>query len=170
MEVREGMSSVGLGRGPGHTLRETATKMTEKGTGGRRSYSTMSRPARGSSPSETSSKRSGSGKDPDVEKVADHMSESVISAAPDWSLEQAAEEMGAAEHPPPGHRRPRRAGRRPLDEGHRALLTQVGGDLVDVTALVGRITSGCEHCATAPAEAGVNARRWANGRDRGDLM
>ena len=30
---------------------------------------------------------------PDSEKVADHMSESVISAAPDWSLEQAAEEM-----------------------------------------------------------------------------
>jgi signal-transduction protein with cAMP-binding, CBS, and nucleotidyltransferase domain len=35
----------------------------------------------------------GSGQDPDSEKVADHMSESVISAAPDWSLEQAAEEM-----------------------------------------------------------------------------
>ena len=35
----------------------------------------------------------GTGKDPDAEKVADHMSESVISAAPDWSLEQAASEM-----------------------------------------------------------------------------
>ena len=35
----------------------------------------------------------GTGKDPDVEKVADHMSESVISAEPSWSLEQAAEEM-----------------------------------------------------------------------------
>jgi signal-transduction protein with cAMP-binding, CBS, and nucleotidyltransferase domain len=35
----------------------------------------------------------GSGKDPDVAKVADHMSESVISAEPTWSLEQAAEEM-----------------------------------------------------------------------------
>ena len=35
----------------------------------------------------------GTGKDPDTERVADHMSESVISAAPGWSLEQAAEEM-----------------------------------------------------------------------------
>jgi signal-transduction protein with cAMP-binding, CBS, and nucleotidyltransferase domain len=35
----------------------------------------------------------GTGKDPEMERVADHMSESVISAAPDWSLEQAAEEM-----------------------------------------------------------------------------
>ena len=33
MEVREGMSSVILAVGPGHTLREAATKMTEKGTG-----------------------------------------------------------------------------------------------------------------------------------------
>jgi signal-transduction protein with cAMP-binding, CBS, and nucleotidyltransferase domain len=35
----------------------------------------------------------GTGKDPDNENVGDYMSESVISAAPDWSLEQAAEEM-----------------------------------------------------------------------------
>ncbi len=35
----------------------------------------------------------GNGKDPDSERVADHMSDSVISAGPDWSLEQAAEEM-----------------------------------------------------------------------------
>lgn len=35
----------------------------------------------------------GGGEDPDVELVADHMSGSVISAAPDWSLERAAAEM-----------------------------------------------------------------------------
>ena len=33
MQVRQGMSSVVLAVGPGHTLRQTATKMTEKGTG-----------------------------------------------------------------------------------------------------------------------------------------
>src|SRR6266511_790604 len=33
VEVREGMSSVVLAVGPGHTLREAATKMKEKGTG-----------------------------------------------------------------------------------------------------------------------------------------
>ena len=35
----------------------------------------------------------GSGEDPDAELVADHMSDSVIAAAPDWSLERAAAEM-----------------------------------------------------------------------------
>ena len=33
MEVREGMSSVVLTVGPSHTLREVATRMTEKGVG-----------------------------------------------------------------------------------------------------------------------------------------
>jgi signal-transduction protein with cAMP-binding, CBS, and nucleotidyltransferase domain len=35
----------------------------------------------------------GRGEDPDTERVGDHMSESVISAAPEWSLERAAVEM-----------------------------------------------------------------------------
>ena len=33
------------------------------------------------------------GEDPDSERVSDHMSDTVISAAPDWSLERAAAEM-----------------------------------------------------------------------------
>jgi signal-transduction protein with cAMP-binding, CBS, and nucleotidyltransferase domain len=92
VEVREGMSSIVLAVGPDHTLRETATKMTEKGTGAALVFA-----------DETPGPRIiterdiliavGSGKDLDTEKVADHMSDSVISAAPDWSLEQAAEEM-----------------------------------------------------------------------------
>jgi CBS domain-containing protein len=35
----------------------------------------------------------GSGEDPDAERVADHMSDGVIAASPDWSLERAAAEM-----------------------------------------------------------------------------
>ncbi len=35
----------------------------------------------------------GAGEDPDAEPVSGHMAESVISAAPDWSLEHAAAEM-----------------------------------------------------------------------------
>jgi CBS domain-containing protein len=35
----------------------------------------------------------GRGLDPDEAMVADHMSDSTISAPPDWSLERAAEEM-----------------------------------------------------------------------------
>ena len=90
MQVREGMSSVVLAVGPDHTLREAATKMTEKGTGAALVFDDES--------PRIITERDilnavGTGKDPDTEKVADHMSDSVISAAPDWSLEQAAEEM-----------------------------------------------------------------------------
>ncbi len=35
----------------------------------------------------------GNGEDPDTEPVGDHMSDSVIVASPDWSLERAAAEM-----------------------------------------------------------------------------
>jgi signal-transduction protein with cAMP-binding, CBS, and nucleotidyltransferase domain len=92
VEVREGMSSVVLAVGPGHTLRETATKMTEKGTGAALVFDDES-PAPRIITERDILNAVGTGKDPDVEKVADHMSESVISAEPAWSLEQAAEEM-----------------------------------------------------------------------------
>jgi CBS domain-containing protein len=35
----------------------------------------------------------GAGQDPDEERVCDHLSENLTFAAPDWSLERAAEEM-----------------------------------------------------------------------------
>jgi signal-transduction protein with cAMP-binding, CBS, and nucleotidyltransferase domain len=35
----------------------------------------------------------GRGEDPDAERVADHMSDTIISADPHWSLERAAVEM-----------------------------------------------------------------------------
>jgi signal-transduction protein with cAMP-binding, CBS, and nucleotidyltransferase domain len=92
VEVREGMSSVVLAVGPGHTLRETAIKMTEKGTGAALVFDDESPAPRIITERDILSAL-GSGKDPDAEKVADHMSESVISAEPSWSLEQAAEEM-----------------------------------------------------------------------------
>jgi CBS domain-containing protein len=63
MEVREGMSSVVLTIGPGHTLRDAAQRMV------------------------------GRGEDPDSERVAGHMPDTVICASPDWSLERAAAEM-----------------------------------------------------------------------------
>jgi signal-transduction protein with cAMP-binding, CBS, and nucleotidyltransferase domain len=92
MEVREGMSSVVLALGPGHTLREAASKMAEKGTGAAIVHDEES-PAPRIITERDILYAVGAGKDPDAEKVADHMSDSVISAAPDWSLEQAASEM-----------------------------------------------------------------------------
>jgi signal-transduction protein with cAMP-binding, CBS, and nucleotidyltransferase domain len=92
VEVREGMSSVVLALGPSHALREAATKMTEKGTGAALVFDDES-PGPRIITERDILKAVGAGLDPDEEKVADHMSESVISAAPEWSLEQAAEEM-----------------------------------------------------------------------------
>jgi CBS domain-containing protein len=92
MEVREGMSSVVLAVGPGHTLRQAAAKMTEKGTGAALVFDEES-PAPRIITERDILTAVGGGKDLDAERVADHMSESVISAGPDWSLEQAADEM-----------------------------------------------------------------------------
>jgi CBS domain-containing protein len=92
MEVREGMSSVVLAVGPGHTLREAAGKMKEKGTGAALVFDEES-PAPRIITERDVLYAVGEGKDPDKTKVADHMSDSVISAPPDWSLERAAEEM-----------------------------------------------------------------------------
>jgi CBS domain-containing protein len=92
MLVREGMSEVVLTVGPAHTLREAARMMVEKGTGAALvADDDMPVP---SIVTERDILRSlGRGEDPDVERVANHMSEGVVSAAPDWSLERAASEM-----------------------------------------------------------------------------
>jgi len=92
MEVREGMSSVVLTIGPDHTLRDAARRMTEQGVG---AAVVMDEEAPGPGIiSERDILNSiGTGEDPDSERVAGHMSDTVITAAPDWSLERAAAEM-----------------------------------------------------------------------------
>ncbi len=92
MHVRDGMSEVVLTVGPTHTLREAAAMMAEKGTGAAL-VSDDETPV----PSIVTERdiliSVGRGEDPDSERVADHMSDSVIAASPDWSLERAAAEM-----------------------------------------------------------------------------
>ena len=85
MEVREGMSSVVLAVGPDHTLREAAAKMTDKGTGAALVFDDES-PAPRIITERDVLNAIGRGDDPDKSRVADHMSDSVISAPPDWSL------------------------------------------------------------------------------------
>jgi CBS domain-containing protein len=92
MEVREGMSKVVLMLGPGHTLRDAATRMTEKGIGAAVVIDEESPGPRIISERDILTSL-GQGQDPDTERVADHMSGTLIAAAPDWSLERAAMEM-----------------------------------------------------------------------------
>jgi len=92
MLVREGMSEVVLTVGPTHTLREAATMMAEKGTGAAL-VSDDETPVPGIVTERDVLLSLGGGEDPDSELVANHMSDSVIVASPDWSLERAAAEM-----------------------------------------------------------------------------
>src|SRR5919201_611344 len=92
MQVKDGMSPVVLTVGPGHTLRDAAAKMVERKTGAAIVIDEQS-PAPRIITERDLLNSVGRGQDPDTEKVADHMSDSVIAAAPDWSLERAAAEM-----------------------------------------------------------------------------
>ena len=92
MEVREGMSKVVLTLGPGHTLREAATRMTEKGVGAAVVIDEEYPGPRMISERDILNSL-GRGQDPDAERVADHMSATLIAASPEWSLERAAMEM-----------------------------------------------------------------------------
>ena len=86
------MSGVVLTIGPSHKLREAAAKMAERGVGAAIVIDEEEPGPR------ILSERDilvsvGRGEDPDAEVVSNHMSETVITAAPDWSLERAAAEM-----------------------------------------------------------------------------
>lgn len=92
MQVKDGMSEVVLTVGPGHTLREAAAMMAEKRIG-----AALVNDDETPVPSILTERdillSVGAGEDPDGELVAAHMSDSVIAASPEWSLERAAAEM-----------------------------------------------------------------------------
>jgi CBS domain-containing protein len=92
MEVREGMSKVVLSLGPGHTLRDAAKRMTEKGVGAAVVIDEEYPGPRIISERDILLSL-GKGEDPDSECVVDHMSGTLIAAGPHWSLERAAMEM-----------------------------------------------------------------------------
>jgi CBS domain-containing protein len=92
MQVRDGMSDVVLTVGPSHTLREAATMMVEKGTGAAL-VTDDERPVPCIVTERDILNSLGRGEDPDSERVGEHMSEGVVAASPEWSLEHAASEM-----------------------------------------------------------------------------
>jgi signal-transduction protein with cAMP-binding, CBS, and nucleotidyltransferase domain len=92
MLVRDGMSDVVLTLGPTHTLREAAQQMAARGVGAAL-VNNDETPVPYIVTEHDILLSVGAGEDPDVERVEDHMSDGVIVAAPDWSLERAAAEM-----------------------------------------------------------------------------
>jgi CBS domain-containing protein len=92
MQVREGMSDIVLTVGPGHTLREAASAMSERRVGAAVVLDPDA-PGPGMFTERDLMHSIAAGQDPDTERVADHLTAKLTFAAPDWSLEQAAAAM-----------------------------------------------------------------------------
>ncbi len=114
MQVRDGMSEVVLSVGPSHTLREAAAMMVEKGTGAALVFDDE-RPVPCIVTERDLLLSLGNGQNPDTELVCEHMSEGVVAASPEWSLERAATEMST--------------------RGIRHLVVFDGGDVVGVLSI-----------------------------------
>lgn len=92
MQVQEGMSRMVLTVGPGHTLRAVARLMSERKVG-----AAVVMDPDGHGPGIITERdilvSVGEGQSPDGELVAEHLTRDVVFAAPDWSLEEAADAM-----------------------------------------------------------------------------
>jgi CBS domain-containing protein len=84
MQVRDGMSSMVLTVGPGHTLRAAAKAMSERRVG---AAVVLNPDAMG--PGILTERdvldAVGAGQDVDTERVGDHLTQNVVFASPDWS-------------------------------------------------------------------------------------
>jgi CBS domain-containing protein len=92
MQVRDGMTDAVLTVGPSHTLREAATAMTSKKVGAA-VVNDPEQPGPGIITERDILESIGGGQDPDQEQVCNHLSRNLTFAAPEWSLERAAEAM-----------------------------------------------------------------------------
>ena len=92
MQVRDGMTSVVLTVGPGHTLREAARLMADRNVGAAVVVDPES-PGPGIITERDVLRSLALEDDPSTELVRDHLTGDLISASPEWSLEQAAESM-----------------------------------------------------------------------------
>jgi CBS domain-containing protein len=92
MEVRDGMSSVVLTVNMGHSLRDAARAMAERGVGAAVVID-PDQPGPAIVTERDMLNSLGAGQSPDTEKVGDHLSDNLTFAEPSWSLERAAEAM-----------------------------------------------------------------------------
>jgi CBS domain-containing protein len=92
MQVSQGMSSTVLTIGPSHTLRDAARQMAERKVGAAIVMDPDS-PGPGIITERDILIAVGEGQDPDTELVRDHLTDELIFASPEWSLERAAETM-----------------------------------------------------------------------------
>ncbi len=132
MQVRQGMSDVVLTVNPGHTLRAAAETMAARGVGAAVVID-PEQPGPGIVTERDILNSLGEGQDPDRETVGDHLSQDLTFAAPDWSLERAAEEM--------------------VRGGFRHLVVIDGGETAGVLSMRDIVRCWTEAGATADVEA-----------------
>ncbi len=92
MKVRDGMTRLVLTVGPAHTLREASRLMSAHRVGAA-VVTDHDRSGIGILTERDVLDSIGAGQDPDTELVADHRTEDVVFASPEWTLEQAASAM-----------------------------------------------------------------------------
>jgi CBS domain-containing protein len=92
MQVRTGMSDMVLTINPGHSLRDAARAMADRGVGAAVVID-AEQPGPGIVTERDILQSIGKGQDPDSELVSEHLSADLTFASPDWSLERAAEAM-----------------------------------------------------------------------------
>jgi CBS domain-containing protein len=114
MQVRTGMSDVVLTINPGHSLRDAARAMADRGAGAAVVID-AEQPGPGIVTERDILMSIGRGQDPDRERVSEHLSDNLTFAAPDWSLERAAEAM--------------------VRGGFRHLVVVEGGELIGVLSM-----------------------------------
>jgi CBS domain-containing protein len=114
MQVRDGMSSLVVTVGPEHTLQAAARLMAERKVGAAVVIDPDS-PGHGIVTERDILISIASDQDPSQELVRDHLSGNLITAAPDWSLEQAADAM--------------------VQGGFRHLIVVDGGELAGVLSM-----------------------------------
>ena len=135
MQVSDGMSSVVLTVGPGHTLREAARAMTERKVGAA-VVMDPDQPGPGIVTERDLLESIGAGESPDQEPVSAHLSTNLTFAAPDWSLERAAEAM--------------------VRGGFRHLVVTDGGEIVGVLSMRDIVRCWTQDGATCDVPEGAN--------------
>src|SRR5437660_2819048 len=131
MQVCDGMSSVVLTVGPDHTLRDAARFMGRRGVGAA-VVMDPEQPGPGIVTERDILLALSEGQDPDSERVGDHLSGKLTFAAPDWSLERAAEAM--------------------VRGGFRHLVVVEGGETVGVLSMRDIVRCWTGDGATTPVE------------------
>jgi CBS domain-containing protein len=136
MQVSDGMSSVVLTIGPGHSLRDAARAMAERRVGAA-VVMDPDQPGPGIITERDLLDSVGAGQNPDDERVADHLSSNLTFAATEWSLERAAQAM--------------------VRGGFRHLVVMDGGEIAGILSMRDIVRCWTDDGATCDVPTGANA-------------